>query len=1820
MNLSLKRLARLFLFLPVPLGLWVYHLRFISVSNTSSSSLPQVWYASLGIAAILQSLIFLPVARTRPRSLSTVLIPTVLLLASLFLVLSINLNSTEGNFLTKYIFEASRWSPAALAWLLVLISLLAVIGYSGSLLTRNLPTLRDLREMKLISWAGLALSGVIVSSAITLTTRGGSVELLVFGTLLILPGLLTWKLADEWWRNTPVMLGLLTTVSASFFLLVALTSVVPNRSDLRAGVVCSVISIRLVSLSALWTASLRFALHYFPRPQRLRKAGLLDWRGILFGSGLVLACILRIAAEWPFLSVDSGWPIFWLLCVAAIALYRKPAKAWQQKPELAYLLAAVAIIATVMAFILLVLFTLFLASLSPSEPDSIQSIYRIFFPISLVLTLGCGLVALLPGFQSLIREEFPGTGSQLRRDWAAIALLSVPSVLWMYWLHKVDTVIYVILTGCFILLAAYLVAPWLSGVSDWGWLAGMAALIAILGFVAIITREQWAPFSGSYAWSGFLLALFLHVLVSVSFGLLMHWASVFRCVLSFLLLIALGFVFASHGWDVNGTTPSISLGLTWDIENTAQAMAYVWLALFAAGWLLAPLLPSRIETWRFFALSGVLLLLVTPFLLPISFQESELVIYRRPLPAWASLYISKKLLHTGFPAALVWSWGVLLFAGLIRSGPALLARSRTPKPEMVSVGVLFLGVFLALSSSHGLSPEALVYRLVNGTWGAVALPEALDGEVSQLLSDDRGTVWVAVGDSGVTRFDGQWRTYQSQEREERGLSPGKVKRIYEDQEGHIWVVTEQGLTEFDPKVDEPIQIYDLQDLKLPRDTSINTIYQDSQGTRWVGTSKGLLRLQDQEIVWPRSRGTEVQQIGEDPAGRLWFGTNDTLYVSSLLTDHQALQYDEWEKKYDGGRIFTWKNSQDEVYYYIPGTQQSGNVYQINNKNNLKISRIFEFILLDKHEYYDFFNLNSGDRIWASGSGLELGRGEGGPLVFSDDGETWHPISKLGLREIRSVSAIEEHNGTLWFAGQAQTGTDGALRYVIAKYSPQVKPNSFEEMYDLDSGLATGEVKELAVDSGSNVWALIEQQSYTPNSVLWFVLPVLLLAGLGYREYDRQSLTQAQRLSRKLRATPERTVALLYSQLQNGRQGDDVLRHVADERSLMVSAGCSKLAGALVMLAPDQPVASSETLGTVARQLASASEMPHAAELGGFYGFLASASAAKTSAEIAAWPLKEIRGAEAALLISQTREPIMLPPFVGGQCVTVLESLSEAADILGKSIQVDNSQDKVVYLADALSAAERAARAAIVLSPPEGRILQAIAQQWAEIIRAELNTLSGRAELRLELLTRQVRRAAQVTLALRVQNAGRATAEKVTVSLVPDGLALAGETQLTLTQLSSGGSAPVEFAVTPLNGGTARVACRVSWDDRVSEGNVIHFADVVRFYESTEAFQPIPNPYIVGPPVKSAKIFHGREDIFRFIADNLSGAVQDRTFVLHGQRRTGKTSILYQLAGGRLGANFVPVLIDMQELVLDFNTTGDFLNEVAYQLARAARKADIPIDAPPLERFASAPTRAFSRFLDALEDMLGERHVLVMFDEFELIDSKIAEDKLDPNLLGYFRSLMQHRERLVFLFIGTHRLEEMSHDYWSILFNIALYRRVSFLKEAEAVRLIRQPVAGKLDVDELAVEKIMRLTSGHPYFIQLICWSLVNYCNAQQRNYATINDVNATVQEILMSGQAHFAYIWQQAPPSQRLALAGVAHTLQPGKMWARPVEILATLAASGDTQTERSTLTKSLDHLAQQQVLECATEGVLRYRFQIEVLRLWVKQSKSVALLLERKS
>ena len=122
--------------------------------------------------------------------------------------------------------------------------------------------------------------------------------------------------------------------------------------------------------------------------------------------------------------------------------------------------------------------------------------------------------------------------------------------------------------------------------------------------------------------------------------------------------------------------------------------------------------------------------------------------------------------------------------------------------------------------------------------------------------------------------------------------------------------------------------------------------------------------------------------------------------------------------------------------------------------------------------------------------------------------------------------------------------------------------------------------------------------------------------------------------------------------------------------------------------------------------------------------------------------------------------------------------------------------------------------------------------------------------------------------------------------------------------------------------------------------------------------PVINPYIAGNPVTGEAMFFGRQDVFEFVQANLIGRHQDNILVLHGQRRTGKTSVLYQM-GRFIDPSYIPILVDIQGMTLE--GMSGFLWELAYTIQRALRRPHgIRLPRPNRQEYEQDPRHQFQQ--------------------------------------------------------------------------------------------------------------------------------------------------------------------------------------------------------------------------------------------------------------------
>jgi parallel beta-helix repeat protein len=563
-----------------------------------------------------------------------------------------------------------------------------------------------------------------------------------------------------------------------------------------------------------------------------------------------------------------------------------------------------------------------------------------------------------------------------------------------------------------------------------------------------------------------------------------------------------------------------------------------------------------------------------------------------------------------------------------------------------------------------------------------------------------------------------------------------------------------------------------------------------------------------------------------------------------------------------------------------------------------------------------------------------------------------------------------------------------------------------------------------------------------------------------------------------------------------------------------------------------------------------------------------------------------------------------------EAMDLFQKMGLVAESLGKYEKVESVEDKLSYLSQGINWIEDASKfTRDRLKSPEKHFFFLVLNSWRNIISMSIRELRGRADLSLSLIGKEiVADREKMTIMLEIENKGRSAAERVLVELVPsnDYVVRTGPQELGTVEQRK--SKEITFNLKPRTTEAFRVEFTIRFDDSERKGKSISFGDLVTFIQMGAEFKEIPNPYIVGTPIKTgSKLFVGRRDLIDFIQKNIRGSLQENIIVLIGHRRTGKTTLLKQLPV-YLDKTYVPVYIDIQGIIDPGMDAFFYL--LATEIVSAMQERGIDISVPNFEEFKERPSFFFEyKFLKEVNDKLGETILVLMFDEFEELEVKVDSGLLDKNIFSYLRHLMQHTKQLAFIFTGSYRLEDLKTDYWSIMFNIAIYKRVGFLSKEETKELIIEPVKEyNMIYDPLALEKIFKLTFGHPYFTQLLCHALVNLHNSKKKNYITIQEVDQELMRIIERGQMHFDFIWDRSSLRERLVMCALTRVSQ--EEGAVTVSSMVNKLAEYDLTVDAKEITRTMDILAGKDIITKILDHTTTYEFKVDLIRIWLENTK----------
>ncbi|MFN2134703.1 MAG: hypothetical protein ACK2UK_02030 [Candidatus Promineifilaceae bacterium] len=358
-----------------------------------------------------------------------------------------------------------------------------------------------------------------------------------------------------------------------------------------------------------------------------------------------------------------------------------------------------------------------------------------------------------------------------------------------------------------------------------------------------------------------------------------------------------------------------------------------------------------------------------------------------------------------------------------------------------------------------------------------------------------------------------------------------------------------------------------------------------------------------------------------------------------------------------------------------------------------------------------------------------------------------------------------------------------------------------------------------------------------------------------------------------------------------------------------------------------------------------------------------------------------------------------------------------------------------------------------------------------------------------------------------------------------------------------------------------------------------------------------NPYIAGNPVRGESSFVGRADILRDVLSVLRSP-QTNAIVLYGQRRIGKTSILFELEQQlAIMGGYLPVYFDLHDKS-DLSLS-DILFRLAQQISRYVEGANV-------ERAHFDDDGSYFRG-DFLPEAvcLTDKKLVLLFDEFDVLD-RPYKGQVGARFLPYLRRWIARSCNVYFVLAMGRRPDELSANMLSS-FKRVKTRHVSLMDISESLSIVRQSEQNHtLYWSESGIDRVCYWTQGHPYLTQLLCsevWEAIYDEGPKGPPTARSEDVDLAIEATLEQGANAFQWIWNGLTPAEKVTLSAMAGT--------------------GQLTVSRQALRNWLQHRGSgsfRRDLEMAPEGLLKrdllrqsngkYRFAIPLLQRWIVENK----------
>lgn len=284
-----------------------------------------------------------------------------------------------------------------------------------------------------------------------------------------------------------------------------------------------------------------------------------------------------------------------------------------------------------------------------------------------------------------------------------------------------------------------------------------------------------------------------------------------------------------------------------------------------------------------------------------------------------------------------------------------------------------------------------------------------------------------------------------------------------------------------------------------------------------------------------------------------------------------------------------------------------------------------------------------------------------------------------------------------------------------------------------------------------------------------------------------------------------------------------------------------------------------------------------------------------------------------------------------------------------------------------------------------------------------------------------------------------------------------------------------------------------------------------------------NPFVSGEPVRREDMFFGRYDLLQRIIDTL----HNNSIMIHGERRIGKTTLLYQLAARLREVDdaefwFIPLYIDLEGTAEEgfFHFLMEEILNGALTLPGARENVQPALQellyyTEPEDNYTD---REFSRDLRDVIHVLqayGDEHhpnkhlrMILLLDEMDVMSSynRIVQQRLRRIFMREFSATLGAVVAGIQISKDWDRVESP----WYNLFNEI---ELGPFDRQQAIELLVEPIREYYRYEPAAIEFIIDHSDGRPYRLQQYALEAVNRMLADGRTVINMHDVEYAHEHI-----------------------------------------------------------------------------------------------------------